>query len=92
MADDSVKKTRRKLPPGPGRPKGSKNKLPGELREMVLEALDRSGGVDYLAERAIDPKTAGAFLTLIGKIIPTTVKGDMKVSGGVVIIPAKADA
>jgi len=78
--------------PKQGRPKGMPNKVTRELKEMVLEALDRSGGVDYLAERAIDPKTAGAFLTLIGKIIPTTVKGDMKVTGGVVIIPAKADA
>jgi hypothetical protein len=89
---DAPKNTTKFGKGNPGKPKGAKNKVTQELREMVLEALDRSGGVDYLAERAIDPKTAGAFLTLIGKIIPTTVKGDMKVSGGVVIIPAKADA
>ena len=89
---EKPKNTRGFAKGNPGKPKGATNKVTKELREMVLEALDRSGGVDYLAERAIDPKTAGAFLTLIGKIIPTTVKGDMKVTGGVVIIPAKADA
>ena len=88
---ETVKKTKRKLPPGPGRPKGSTNKVTRELREMVLEALERSGGVNYLAERAVDPKTATAFLSLLGKVLPTTVKGSLDVKGGLVIVPAKAD-
>lgn len=76
----------------PGKPKGATNKVGKELREMVLEALERSGGVDYLAERAVDPKTASAFLTLLGKVLPVSVKGDLNVKGGLVLVPAKADA
>lgn len=60
---------------GPGRPKGTPNKTTAQLKEMILSALDKSGGVDYLVERANDPKTASAFLTLIGKVLPMTVQG-----------------
>ena len=59
----------------PGKPKGAVNKLTKELKEMILEALDNAGGVDYLTERAQDPKTASAFITLIGKTLPMTVRG-----------------
>ena len=37
---------------GAGRPKGSLDKGNAMLREMILEALDRSGGVDYLVGKA----------------------------------------
>ena len=47
-----------------------------ELTGRVLQALDKSGGVDYLEARANDPKTAGAFLSLIGKVLPMTIAGD----------------
>ena len=60
---------------GPGRPKGVKNKATQELKEMILGALEESGGVDYLVARANDPKTAGAFLSLIGKVLPMTIAG-----------------
>lgn len=42
---------------------------------MLLEALDRLGGVDYLMEQAKENPTA--FLTLLGKIMPTQVVGDV---------------
>jgi hypothetical protein len=58
-----------------GRPKGSPNKATAQLKEMILGALDQSGGVEYLVERANDPKTAGAFLSLIGKVLPMTIQG-----------------
>ena len=58
-----------------GRPAGVHNKVTGDLKDMVLRALDGAGGVEYLKERALDPKTAGAFLTLVGKTLPLTVKG-----------------
>ena len=61
---------------GMGRPKGAKNKNTKELKDMILKALDQSGGVDYLVERANDPKTASALLTLIGKVLPLQVAGD----------------
>lgn len=60
---------------GPGRPKGTPNKTTKELKEMILAALDESGGVEYLVKRANDPKTASAFLSLIGKVLPTTIQG-----------------
>lgn len=74
---ESVKKTRgnKNLPPGPGRPKGVPNKATAQLKEMILGALDQAGGVSYLVERASDPRTASAFLTLVGKVLPMTVQG-----------------
>ena len=61
--------------PGPGRPKGMLNKTTAQLKDMVLAALDQAGGVEYLTERANDPRTASAFLTLVGKVLPMQVTG-----------------
>lgn len=72
----TVKKTYGNLPgPGPGRPKGTPNKNTTALKEMILEALEGAGGVEYLMERAKDSKTASAFLTLVGKVLPMQVQG-----------------
>lgn len=69
--------------PGPGRPKGSLNKTTKAIKEMVVEALDRAGGVDYLITQASANPTA--FLTLVGKTLPLQVAGELdhkvKVSG-----------
>ena len=59
-----------------GKPKGALQKSTKQLKDMILQALDKSGGVDYLEARANDPKTAGAFLSLIGKVLPMTIAGD----------------
>jgi hypothetical protein len=61
--------------PGAGRKKGVPNRHTKELKDMILSALDGAGGVDYLQERASDPRTASAFLTLVGKVLPMTVQG-----------------
>lgn len=61
--------------PGQGRPKGAANKVTKELKEMILQALDGAGGVDYLIQCASEPRTASAFLTLVGKVLPMTVQG-----------------
>lgn len=68
----AVKGTR---PPnaGKGRKKGTPNKVTGELKTMILEALDKAGGVSYLQARAVD--TPGPFLALVGKILPLQVTG-----------------
>jgi hypothetical protein len=69
----AVKGTR---PPnaGKGRKRGVPNKFTGELREMILNALDGAGGVEYLKARALD--TPGPFLALVGKVLPLQVTGE----------------
>ena len=52
------------------------NKVTGELKAMILEALDQAGGVNYLLGCALNEKTQGAFLSLIGKVLPMTIAGD----------------
>lgn len=82
MATNKVLKTKAKprgvaaMGAGPGRPKGMTNKVTGELKAMILEALDQAGGVSYLLDCALNEKTQGAFLSLIGKVLPMTVAGD----------------
>lgn len=60
----------------PGQGKRGPNKTTLQLKEMILAALDGVGGIEYLERRANDPKTASAFLTLVGKVLPMTVAGD----------------
>ena len=59
----------------PGKPKGAVNKNTKELKEMILAALSEAGGVEYLVDKANDPRTASAFLSLIGKVLPMQVTG-----------------
>lgn len=54
-----------------GRPKGSKNKVTGAIKDMVLNALANKGGVKYL-ERQADENPV-AFMGLVGKVIPLQV-------------------
>lgn len=61
---------------GPGRPKGLPNKVTADIKCMILTALSNVGGASYLEERANDPKTAAAFLGLVGKVLPMTIAGD----------------
>ena len=73
----AVKQTKSNLPgPGPGRPKGIPNKNTAALKDMILKALDGAGGAAYLEARANDPRTAGAFLGLVGKVLPMTIAND----------------
>jgi hypothetical protein len=57
-----------------GRQKGTTNKLTGDVKAMVLEALDKAGGVKYLVTQSESNPTA--FMTLVGKVLPMTVAGD----------------
>jgi hypothetical protein len=66
--------------PGPGRPAGVPNKATKALKDMILGALDRAGGEKYLMEQAT--KNPGPFLALIGKVLPTTIAGDLTVNVG----------
>ena len=59
-----------------GRKKGVQNKENKALREMILQALDeqKGGGVAYLKDQAL--MNPNAFLSLLGKVLPTTLAGD----------------
>ena len=61
---------------GPGRPKGLTNKTPALVKEMILTALSAAGGAEYLQKRANDPRTAAAFLVLVGKVLPLQITGE----------------
>lgn len=58
-----------------GRQKGTPNKVTGELREMILGALDDAGGREYLTEQARD--NPSAFLALVGRTLPKEIKAEV---------------
>jgi hypothetical protein len=77
VAEKQSKKSGKGGPrPGAGRPKGSLDKGNALIREMIVEALDGVGGVDYLMEKA--ESHPQAFLSLIGKVMPVQVEGGDK--------------
>lgn len=50
-----------------------------DLREMILTALHKSGGVNYLVEQAANnPK---AFLALLSRVIPKDLSADINING-----------
>lgn len=52
-----------------GRPKGSLNKSTRALKETALAALEKAGGIEYLARVAeTDPK---AFCSLLCRVLPS---------------------
>ncbi len=69
--------------PGPGRPKGSKNKISAALREQILASLDQVGGVNYLARLAIE--NSSAYASLLGKVLPSTLAVDEGSKGNATI-------
>lgn len=56
---------------GGGSRKGIPNKATAQLKDMILAALDEAGGAKYLARQA--KENPGAFLTLLGKVLPLQV-------------------
>jgi len=61
---------------GKGRPKGARNKLTRDIREMIRAALDKAGGIAYLVKQAeLNPT---AFMSLLGKMIPTQIDATIK--------------
>lgn len=67
------KKSRRPQPKGGSR-KGIPNKVTGEVKQMVLDALEGAGGVKYLIAQA--KAKPAAFLALVGKVMPMQITGD----------------
>ena len=73
-----MNKIRQNTPPkGRGRPKGSPNKTTALLKDAILQAATDAGKGDliaYLRVQAI--KQPGAFLALLGKVLPMQIAGD----------------
>jgi hypothetical protein len=57
-----------------GRQKGTPNRETKALRDLILGALEENGGQDYLAAQA--RQNPVAFLTLLGKVLQTTLASD----------------
>lgn len=63
-------------PPGAGRKPGSRNLTSQKLRELVFKALEQQegGAIGYLKMQAVqEPR---AFLSLLGKLLPTQITGE----------------
>mgnify|MGYP000588982356 CR=1 FL=1 len=60
---------------GKGRPKGAQNKATTQLKDMILQALDKAGGVDYLFTQAHD--NPGPFIALLGKVMPMQINAEL---------------
>ena len=76
MAADQPKLRVNRGNAGKGRPKGVPNKINALLKDEILQAADMAhpnGRVGYLTEQATANPTA--FLTLLGKVLPTQVEG-----------------
>lgn len=59
-----------------GRQKGTPNKATAEIKDMLRQALDESGGVDYFIKQAKENPVS--FNTLIAKIIPADIHAKLK--------------
>jgi hypothetical protein len=53
------------------------------LKDMILGALDRVGGEEYLARLAIE--NSSAFASILGKVLPTTLQASESGGGSNVI-------
>lgn len=59
--------------PGPGRPKGSQNKVTTSMRQAWMDAFEGIGGVEALVEWGSKEKNRTAFYTLASKLIPVDI-------------------
>lgn len=66
---------------GAGRPKGSLDKGNALIREMVVDALNKAGGIGYLTAKAKSHPVA--FMALLGKVLPVQVTGE---GGGPILV------
>jgi hypothetical protein len=74
MSENQSKKSKRGgKRDGAGRPKGSLDKGNALIREMIVDALDELGGVEYLKTTA--SSHPAAFLSLLGKVMPVQIEG-----------------
>jgi hypothetical protein len=67
-----------------GRQKGTPNKVTGQLKDMILGALENAGGVKYLETQANE--NPAAFMTLVGKVLPLQVGLDAPEGGAARVV------
>ena len=69
---------------GPGRPKGSPNKVSGILKDAILLAAENAGnedggnGLSVLPSRKQAVEHPTAFMTLLGKVLPMQVSAEVE--------------
>lgn len=83
MSDTKIEQdTKKRKPPraGMGRPAGATNKTTKAVKEMLMAALDELNGSEYFLEQARE--NPAAFMSLVGKLIPTEVKNQLTGSDG----------
>lgn len=56
-----------------GRKKGTPNKVNALLKDQILAALDKAGGIKYLTKQATD--NPASFMGLVGKVLPMQITG-----------------
>lgn len=61
---------------GKGRVKGTPNKLTKTIKEAIEESFATVGGAAYLVRMASEEPVA--YMTLLGKVLPTQVKLETK--------------
>lgn len=60
----------------PVRPKGATGKIQTEVKEMIRQALDEAGGIEYLVRQA--DANPVAFMALLGKLVTREVRADVQ--------------
>lgn len=77
MAQQAPAKAKKRPPnAGKGRKAGVPNKVTGDVKAMILGALQDAGGQDYLTVQAV--ANPGAFMSLIGKVIPKEISAEVR--------------
>lgn len=84
----TVPKSAKRPQPKGGSRKGIPNKVTGDLRAMILGALDDVGGQDYLVRQA-KKKNPLPFMALVGKCLPKDLNVTATVSLGDLIRQAR---
>ena len=69
MAGDASRRNGRLV----GRRNGVPNKLTAELRELITQALEGAGGVEYPTRQA--EQNPPLFLSLLAKLLPAKIAG-----------------
>jgi len=68
-----------KVKPGPGRPRGSKNKFSREMKDEFLLAYHYIGGLGNLTQWAKKEGNQGEFYRMLTKLFPREIKAEINI-------------